>query len=135
MPSRRPSGARHDAGTEVYLTLVDPRGGPPAQLPGDTLIVHVLASNRDLPADLPLGTRGGEFQIEGQPGIERIRTLRKPTASVRGPAGPEALWRLVSVLSLNHLSLAETCDDGRGRRAAPRPSASCCLCSTSPTRR
>lgn len=92
--TRRPTGSKHDAGTEVYLTLVDPRGGPPAQLPGDTLIVHVLASNRDLPAELPLGTRGGEFQIEGQPGIDRVRTLRKPTPTVRGPQGQETLWRL-----------------------------------------
>lgn len=112
--SRRPAGAKGDPGTEVYLTLVDPRGGPPAQLPGDTLIVHVLASNRDLPADLPLGARGGEFRIEGQPGIDRVRTLRKPTAAVRAPGGPETLWRLVSALSLNHLSLLETPDDGRG---------------------
>ncbi|MBE0564832.1 MAG: type VI secretion system baseplate subunit TssF [Krumholzibacteria bacterium] len=111
--TRRPAGGKHDPGTEVYLTLVDPRGGPPAQLPGDTLVVHVLATNRDLPADLPLGTRGGEFRIEGQPGVDRVRTLRKPTAAVRGPARQETLWRLVSVLSLNHLSLLELADDGR----------------------
>lgn len=112
---RRPGGGKGDPGTEVYLTLVDPRGGPPAQLPGDTLIAHVLASNRDLPADLPLGTRGGEFKIEGQPGVERIRTLRKPTPTIRRPEGQEALWQLVSVLSLNHLSLLEMADDGRSR--------------------
>ncbi len=111
--SRRPSGDKHDAGTEVYLTLVDPRDGSTAQLAGDTLIVQVLATNRDLPAELPLGTRGGEFQIEGQPGVDRIHTLRKPTASARPPAGPDTLWRLVSVLNLNHLSLLETADDGR----------------------
>jgi type VI secretion system protein ImpG len=114
--TRRPSGNKLDAGTEVYVTLVDPRGGPPLRSPGDTLVVHVLASNRDLPAELPLGARGGEFQIEGQPGVDRIRTLRKPTATVRLPGGPEVLWRLVSVLSLNHLSLLEIVDDGRGRQ-------------------
>lgn len=115
--SRRPSHSKLDAGTEVYVTLVDPRGAPPVQAPGDTLIVHIVASNRDLPAELPLGTRGGEFQIEGQPGIDRIRTLRKPTATVRLPEGQAELWRLVSALSLNHLSLLELVDDGRGHQA------------------
>ncbi|MBK8167236.1 MAG: type VI secretion system baseplate subunit TssF [bacterium] len=114
--ARRPSGRKLDSGTEVDLSLVDPRGEPPALTPGDTLVVHIVASNRDLPAELPLGTRGGEFQIEGQPGIDRIRTLRKPTAAVRLPGGQEILWRLVSVLSLNHLSLLELLDDGRSHQ-------------------
>lgn len=114
--ARRSSGSKLDAGTEIHIALVDPRGESPAQTPGDTLIVHVVASNRDLPADLPLGTRGGEFQIEGQPGIERIRTLRKPTATVRLPEGQAVLWRLVSALSLNHLSLLEVVDDGRSHQ-------------------
>jgi type VI secretion system protein ImpG len=111
--SRRPGGAKGDAGTECYLTLVGPQGEPSQECQDETLVVHILATNRDLPMDLPLGTRGGAFGIEGQPGVASIRTLRKPTATIRAPQGQATLWRLVSLLSLNHLSLLEVVDDGR----------------------
>ena len=114
--TRRPSPVKRDDGTEVYLTLVDARGAALTQRPGDTLIVRTLASNRDLPARLPLGTRGGEFGIEGQPGVARILTLRKPTPAIRTEQGRESLWRLISLLNLNHLSLLEVVDARDGRR-------------------
>ncbi len=39
--------------------------------------------------------------------MKRIVALRKPTATVRPPTGKGVLWRLVSHLSLNYLSLVE----------------------------
>ena len=39
--------------------------------------------------------------------MKRIVALRKPTAPVRPPTGKSALWRLISPLSLNYLSLVE----------------------------
>lgn len=106
--SRRPSGVKGDAGTDLFLTLVTAGGEDLHEMPGDTLIVKTLCSNRDLPEKLPLGSDGGAFKIEGQPGVARIQTLRKPTASLRLPAGSGTLWRLISLLSLNHMSLLET---------------------------
>ena len=106
--SRRPSGIKGDEGTEVFLTLVNAGGQDLHEMPGDTLIVKTLCSNRDFPEQLPLGTRGGEFKIEGQPGVARILTLRKPTTVLRLPQGRNTLWRLISLLSLNHMSLLET---------------------------
>lgn len=114
--TRRPSGEKRDGGTECYLTLVDAQGAPSDRYQDDTLVTQVMATNRDLPAELPLGTRGGAFGIEGQPGIESIKTLRKPTATIRAPLGRATMWRLVSLLSLNYLSLLEVVDDGRSRQ-------------------
>ena len=39
--------------------------------------------------------------------MRRIVALRKPTGPVRPPMGKSVLWRLVSHLSLNYLSLVE----------------------------
>ena len=42
--------------------------------------------------------------------LKRILMLKKPTGTIRPPTGRNALWRLISHLSLNYLSLVE---DGR----------------------
>jgi type VI secretion system protein ImpG len=39
--------------------------------------------------------------------IDRVIALRKPTPTLRPPVGRDALWRLISHLSLNYLSLVE----------------------------
>jgi len=103
---RRPSPRKGDAGTEVYLALVDLDFEP--RLPAtETLTLHVTCSNRDLPAKLPFGGDRGDFEIEGAAPLARIRCLIKPTGTVRPPLRRAAQWRLISHLSLNHLSLTE----------------------------
>ena len=76
----------------------------------DTLTLRITCTNRDLPARLPFGNEAGDFDLLGGTAIKRIVALRKPTNSVRPPSGKAALWRLISHLSLNYLSLVE---DGR----------------------
>lgn len=102
--TRRPSARRGDEGTEVYLSLVD-LSGKPAQANVETLTVRCMCSNRDLPSRLPFGSELGDFELEGVPMIRRILTLKKPTSTLRAPVGKGALWRLISQLSLNYLSL------------------------------
>jgi type VI secretion system protein ImpG len=106
--SRKPSAVKGDSGSELLLTLVGGQGEDLREIPGDTLMVKTLCSNRDLPELLPMGNRGGEFSIEGQPGVARINTLRKPTAVLRLSQDGDIFWRLISLLSLNHLSLLES---------------------------
>jgi type VI secretion system protein ImpG len=67
----------------------------------------VLATNRDLPAMLTAGGPGGDLFLEGGSLVQGIHLLRRPTPSHRFERGRGALWRLVSHLSVNHLSLAE----------------------------
>jgi type VI secretion system protein ImpG len=47
----------------------------------------------------------GDFEIEGAVPVQSIVALRKPTPAVRPPTGRSSLWRLISHLSLNYLSL------------------------------
>lgn len=93
-------------GHETELSIVDIDFDP--ALPAtDTLSVDVLATNRDLPSQLAAGGPGGDLFLEGGSLVQGIRLLRRPTPSHRFERGRGALWRLVSHLSLNHLSLAE----------------------------
>ncbi len=106
---RAPLGARTST-DEVHLTLVNDSGRPRA---GDfeVLTVRCTCTNGDLPSKLPFGDEKGDFDAEGAAAAPCIVALRKPTRTVRPPLGQDVLWRLISHLSLNYLSLVE---EGRG---------------------
>ena len=103
---RRPSARPNDEGTEIYLSLVD-LSLRPMHPDGNVLSVRTTCTNRDLPSRLPFGLEDGDFELEGGSALKRIVALRKPTPPVRPPTGKSALWRLISHLSLNYLSLVE----------------------------
>jgi type VI secretion system protein ImpG len=101
---RRPSTRANDDGTEVSLSLVDlslANVDPDATV----LSVKTTCTNRDLPSRLPFGNQDSDFELEGAAPMRRVVALRKPTAPVRPALGKSVLWRLVSHLSLNYLSL------------------------------
>jgi type VI secretion system protein ImpG len=102
--TRRPSQKKLDPGTEVHLSLVDGNFNPkrPAT---ETLTVRTTCTNRDLAGKLPFGGDRGVFQLEGAAPLSRIRALTKPTETVRPPLRNGVQWRLISHLSLNHLSI------------------------------
>ncbi len=104
--SRRPSGRRNDEGTEVYISLVD-LSGRPLRPDSEALTVRTTCTNRDLPSRLPFGNEAGDFELEGAAPIKRIVALVKPTDTLRPPLQKQALWRLISALSLNYLSLVD----------------------------
>jgi type VI secretion system protein ImpG len=103
---RRPSTRSNDDGTDISLSLVDLST---ASVDPDAAILSVrtTCTNRDLPARLPFGNQDSDFEMEGAAAMRRIVALRKPTAPVRPALGKSTLWRLVSHLSLNYLSLVE----------------------------
>lgn len=92
-------------GYETELSIVDVDFNP-ALPQTETLSIRVTATNRDLPCLLPVGAPGGDLFVEGGSLAREIRLLRKPTAVTRFERGHGALWRLISHLSLNHLSLS-----------------------------
>ena len=104
--ARRPSARANDDGTDVYLSLVD-LSLRPVHPDGSILSVRTTCTNRDLPSRLPFGIEEGDFELEGASALKRVTALRKPTPPVRPPTGKSALWRLISHLSLNYLSLVE----------------------------
>jgi type VI secretion system protein ImpG len=108
--SRRASSRFNDDGSDIYISLVD-RAARPLIPDKDTLTVRTTCTNRDLPAQLPFGDKSGDFELEGNAPLKRIVSLTEPTKPVRPPMARMALWRLISHLSLNYLSLVE---GGRG---------------------
>jgi type VI secretion system protein ImpG len=103
---RRQSARPGDEGTEVTVSMVD-LSARPVRPDADTLTLRTTCTNRDLPSRLPFGNELGDFELEGGAAIKRIVALRKPTNPVRPPLGKAALWRLISHLSLNYLSLVD----------------------------
>ena len=108
---RVPSERRQDNGTELQLRLVD-RELTRVDTANDVLSLKLTCSNRDLPQQLSFGQPQGDFTLPQEQVVKTIRCLRKPTTAVRPPLGKGLIWRLISHLSLNHLSLVS-----RGREA------------------
>jgi len=102
--TRRESERKSDLGTEVCISLVDPYFDLSTQA-GETLTVDVTCTNRDLPGRLPADDVRGDFELEGAAPVSRIRSLIKPTPTLRPPLSTANRWRLISHLSLNYLSL------------------------------
>jgi len=93
------------SGTEVFLAPHDPDFDP-AQPTDAVLSVDALCLNRDLPADLPFG--GGHPRIrlvEGAAAVARVTCLTAPTPTLRPKLREQGFWRLISHLSLGHLSV------------------------------
>ena len=93
-------------GFETQISIVD-IDFDPAEVETDTLSLELTCTNRDLPASLAYGLRGGDLFLEGGSSVRAISFLRKPTSSHRFERGRGAHWRLISHLSLNHLSLMD----------------------------
>jgi type VI secretion system protein ImpG len=93
-------------GYEYEIALVD-SGEDLEDERTETLSIEVTATNRDLPSQLPYGQPEGDLFIEGGSIARRIAFLRRPTPTYRFRTEDEGLWRLISHLSLNRLSLAE----------------------------
>jgi type VI secretion system protein ImpG len=102
---RRPSLRKNDNGTEVYISLVDLAFNP-AIPAAEILTARVTCTNRDQASRLKLSGEFGELEAEGV-ALVHARCLRKPTATVRPPTRRGLQWRLISHLSLNHLSIVE----------------------------
>ncbi len=98
--------SRTVGGSDVLLAPFDPVLDPDA--PADrVLAVDALCTSRDLPAQLPFG--GGQPQLfasDGLSSVGRIACLTPPTPTWRAPTRERRSWRLISHLSLGHLSVA-----------------------------
>lgn len=111
----RLKGARTNyLGSEMYLSLVDPREAPyPGAL--HQLAVRALVTNRDLPLLLATGAPDMFHLPDGGP-IASVRTPVAPTRPRPTLAQGEAAWKLIGHLSLNYLSLVDS-DTGSGAEA------------------
>lgn len=104
-------------GSEVYLSLVDadeaPYRGSLRQL-----AVATLCTNRDLPLHMPVGRGDTDFTLASGAPVRAIRCLAGPSRPRASHAHGDTAWRLISHLSLNYLSIADS--DARQGAAALR---------------
>ncbi|MGH7504404.1 MAG: type VI secretion system baseplate subunit TssF, partial [Longimicrobiales bacterium] len=104
--TRRPIGWRPDKGTDIWLSFVD--ASQRAVHPdADAVTARLTCHNGDLPSRLPFGHAQGDFEMPGGGPIDRIVALVKPTETIEPAVGKPRQWRLISLLSLNYLSLVE----------------------------
>lgn len=104
--ARRQYSKWREGASDVVLSLVD-LSGRTVYPDSDAATARLLCFNGDLPSRLPFGSEEGEFEMPGGGPIGRILTLLKPTPAVEPPLGKPRLWRLISQLSLNFVSLVE----------------------------
>lgn len=106
--TRRPSLAirgQPNSGTDVFLTLVDLDFKP--SVPQDLILnIDTFCLNRDVPSRLPFGGDQPRIQLGGGGApLEQMRCLTQPTPTLRPSLAEGHQWRLISHLSLNHMSL------------------------------
>lgn len=102
-------------GTELDIAFVDLAFNPLAA--GSwTIDVGTTCSNRNLPARMPFGNGQPRMHLEGGGAIEKVTLLTQPTLPLRPPLGQDLRWRVVSHLSLNHLSLVDSSEGAAALR-------------------
>lgn len=103
----RRSGRRSSyPGSEIYLQLVDASSAP-YRTDLKQLAVTTRCTNRDLPLRMPVGQGRTDFSMDIGGSIESIRCLAGPTPPRPSFIEGEILWRLISHMSLNYLSLTD----------------------------
>lgn len=108
--TREAAVLEEDKGTDLEIAFVDSHFTP-HRPELEVLSLDLTCSNRDLPEQLQFGGSSGgtqaDFTLPQFALVKRVRLLRKPTATLRPPAKAGLHWRLISHLSLNHLSIVE----------------------------
>jgi len=103
---RRPAHWSTEDATDVFMSFVDLSGR--VMYPElDAVTTRLTCFNGDLPSRLPFGNGTGDFSLPGGGPVQSIVALVRPTSVVQPPLGKSQLWRLISQLSLNYLSLAD----------------------------
>lgn len=104
---REPRRWARDGASDVWIAFVDVEGTT-LHPEFHSVAATVLCSNGNLPNELPFGTAPSDFYLEEEAApLKAISALITPTRAIRPPLGGRQFWRLVSMLSLNHLSLVE----------------------------
>jgi type VI secretion system protein ImpG len=103
---RRHSVKKGDNGTEVFLSFAN-LDFKPTDPRAEILLLHTTCTNRDLPARLPFGAPGGDFNLEIAAPLVKVSGMMKPTPCRRPTLGGGLHWRLISHLSLNYLSIVQ----------------------------
>ncbi len=103
---RRPS-PYNGGGDDVFLVVTDADGHAVAE--GEHVAsVDITATNRDAAMRLPFGGGRPRLTLPATGQVGRCEALTAPSRPLRSRRGRGALWRVISHLSLNHLSADNT---------------------------
>lgn len=102
-------------GSEVFLSLVDLQRAP-YRTELRQLAAKVRCTNRDLPLFIPTGRDHGGLTLETRAPVEAIAVVAGPSRPLTAHREGPLAWRLLSLLSLNYLSLVDE-DAERGALA------------------
>jgi type VI secretion system protein ImpG len=94
-------------GTEVFLSLVDPKQAPYS---GDLrqLSIETLCTNRDLALQMTKVADMSDMSLEVAAPVKNTRVISGPSRPYAPLADGAVSWRAISHLSLNYLSLVQT---------------------------
>lgn len=104
--TRRSADRDGDKGTDVYLNFVDLQFRPnqPAEA---TLAVRTTCTNRHVPNQLQRFADNLRMDLEGAAPLSGLRCVRRPTLPLQPPLRRGLHWRVLSQLTLNHLSITD----------------------------
>jgi len=111
-PTRKSLESQTDKGTEVYLNLID-LDFQKFSFGDRCLDVTTTSFNRDLPARLPIDAK---YSLTEHSELIDAQVLVSPTATSRPMHREGSIWRLISHLNLNHISLSGEQDAAVGLR-------------------
>jgi type VI secretion system protein ImpG len=104
--TRRDSHRKEVPGTEMFLSFLD-LNFKPTDPPVQTVYAHTLCTNRELTRTMP---EDAPLQLEEALLEYKISLIGRPSLPRSPHLGGQTTWRLISHLSLNHLSLSEGSD-------------------------
>ncbi|MDD2759765.1 MAG: type VI secretion system baseplate subunit TssF, partial [Methylomonas sp.] len=94
-------------GSELFVSLVD--GALVPFSPEITMLgLETLCTNRDLPLIMPVGIGDTDFTLQINAPVKAIHCIVGPTRPLSAAYEGDTVWRLISHLSLNYLSLIDT---------------------------
>jgi len=104
--TRRGADRDGDKGTDVYLNFVDLQFRP-SQPAEATLAVRTTCTNRHVPNQLQRFADNLRMDLEGAAPLSGLRCVRRPTLPLQPPLRRGLHWRVLSQLTLNHLSITD----------------------------
>ncbi len=114
--TQRKEGPRSSyIGSEIFISLVDPREAPYAQSL-QQIGITATCSNRDLPLLMPIGGAASDLTLQVSAPVSSVRVIKGPSRPIPAHSEGSAAWRLINQLSLNHVSLLDT-DQEQGAAA------------------
>ena len=108
-------GDEPDYGTDMYLSLVNLDFQPNIPL-GWTIDIETTCTNRDAPSRIEFGGGRPQLQLSKAAPISKVVALQPFSPTLRPRLRHGTRWRLISHLTLNHLSLADASEGADGLR-------------------